>query len=27
MLAENIGHALCHHRNGSGRTVMPLVGA
>ena len=27
MLAENIGHALCHHPNGSGRAVMPLVGA
>ena len=27
MLAENIGYALCYHLAGSGRTVMPLVGA
>ena len=27
MVAENVGHALCYHPAGSGRTVMPLVGA
>jgi hypothetical protein len=26
MMAEDIGHALCYHACGSGRTVLPLVG-
>ena len=26
MMAEDIGHALCYHRPGSGRAVLPLAG-
>lgn len=26
MMTEDIGHALCYHRTGSGRAVLPLAG-
>jgi hypothetical protein len=26
VMTEDIGHALCYHRPGSGRTVLPLEG-
>ena len=27
VMVEDIGHALCYHRRGSGRAVLPLAGA
>jgi len=26
VMAEDIGYALCYHRQGSGRSVLPLEG-